>query len=494
MSFSHYLAFDLGAESGRSVLGSLQDGRVSIREIHRFPNIPAPIAGGLRWNVAALFEEIKKGLALAARSVSKIESVAVDTWGVDFGLFGADGGLLGSPFCYRDARHLPAMKAFLKIISPGRLYRRTGLQLLPFNSLFQLYAHVLANSSELPSAARLLFMPGLFTYLLSGVQANDTTIASTSQLADPTGAGWCEDLLATLGVPVGIMGHSVPPGTTIGRLSPAVRGETGCPEISVTATAGHDTASAVAAVPAEGEDWAYLSSGTWSLLGIETESPIITAASRRFNFTNERGLAGRTRFLKNISGLWLLQQCRRRWSEAHPLTYERMWAEASAAPPFRSFIDPDSPEFLNPPDMPSAIQEFCRRTGQPVPESPSEISRCALESLALKYRAVLDELRAATTRPIRRIFVIGGGSQNGLLNAFTAAATGLPVIAGPVEATAIGNILVQASARGRVRSPEEIRAIVARSFALQRFNPEHRTAWDIAYDIFRKIPKQGDHS
>jgi len=487
MNLRHYLAFDLGAESGRAVLGSLQDGRISIREIHRFPNIPTSIAGSLRWNVQALFEEMKKGLALAARSGPDIESVGVDTWGVDFGLFGADGRLLESPFCYRDARHLPAMNAFLKIISSERLYQLTGLQRLPFNSLFQLYAHVLADSSALPAAARLLFMPGLFTYFLSGEQANDSTIASTSQLVDPSDGEWSQELFTALGVPIEIMGRSVPPGTTIGRLNSAVRNETGCPEFLVTATAGHDTASAVAAVPTEGEDWAFLSSGTWSLLGIETERPIITTASQRFNFTNERGPAGRIRFLKNISGLWILQQCRRRWNEVRLRSYDQLWSEAAASPPFRCLIDPDSSEFLNPPDMPSSIQEFCRRTGQPIPESPAEMTRCALESLALKYRSVLDELGMVTTRPIRRIHVIGGGSQNRLLNSFTAGATGLPVIAGPVEATAIGNILIQASAHGRVRSPEEIRAIVARSFTLQRFEPEHRTAWNEAYDRFRKI-------
>jgi rhamnulokinase len=487
MSLSRYLAFDLGAESGRAVLGNLQDGRLSIHVVHRFPNGPVSLAGNLHWDVGTIFAEIKKGLAAAARVVPDIESVAVDTWGVDFGFMNAEGHLLGAPYCYRDVRHLRAMKAFLNLVPPDRLYRRTGLQLLPFNTLFQLYAHVLEKSDELRAASRILFMPGLLTFLLSGTPANDATIASTSQLAEPDGTGWCEDLFAVLGLPVGLMGTLIPPGTTVGRLHPSLRSETGCPDLLVTAAAGHDTASAVAAVPAEGEDWAYLSSGTWSLLGLDIERPIITAASRGFNFTNERGLDGRIRFLKNISGLWLLQRCRHRWCEAEPLSYEMIWAQAAAAPAFRSFIDPEAPEFLNPPDMPAAIREFCRRTGQDVPDSPAEISRCALESLALKYRSVLEELREASGRPIRRIHVIGGGSQNELLNAFTAAATGLPVLAGPVEATAIGNILVQALAQGRVRSPEEIRAIVARSFARRIFEPGLETGWDDAYDRFRKI-------
>jgi rhamnulokinase len=492
MRSSQYLAFDLGAASGRAVLGRLQDGRLSIHEVHRFPNGPVTVEGGLRWDVGAMFAEIKKGLAAAAQAAPEIESVAVDTWGVDFGFVDAEGRLLGAPSCYRDARHLPAMKAFLKLVPPDRLYLRTGLQLLPFNSIFQLYGQVLGNSPELRSAARILFMPGLLTFLLSGTAANDATIASTSQLAEPDGSGWCRDLLAALGLPVDLMGPLVPPGTTIGRLHPLLRSETGCRDLAVATAAGHDTASAVAAVPAEGEDWAYLSSGTWSLLGLEIERPIITDASRRFNFTNERGLDGRIRFLKNISGLWLLQQCRRRWSETAPLSFETMWAEAAAAPAFRSFVDPDAPEFLNPPDMPAAIREYCRRTEQDVPDSPAEISRCALESLALKYRTVLEELRETSGRPIRRIHVIGGGSQNELLNTFTAAATGLPVIAGPVEATAVGNILVQAWAQGRVRSPEEIRLIVARSFDRRTFEPGDGVGWDHAYDRFRKILESTD--
>jgi rhamnulokinase len=487
MNTSQYLAFDIGAGSGRAVLGGLRDGRLTIREVHRFPNAPVTVAGHLHWDVGALFAEIKKGLAAAARAVPDLDSAAVDTWGVDFGFVDAEGALLGAPLCYRDARHLPAMKAFLKIVPPDRLYRRTGLQMLPFNSIFQLYGHVLDHSPELLSAARILFMPGLLTFLMTGTGANDATIASTSQLTEPDGSGWCEDLFAALGLPAGLMGPLVPPGTPIGPLQPSLRVETGCPNLLVTAAAGHDTASAVAAVPAEGDDWAYLSSGTWSLLGLEVEQPIITAASRRHNFTNERGLGGRIRFLKNISGLWLLQQCRRRWSETAPVTFEQMWAEAAAAPAFRSFVDPDAPEFLNPPDMPAAIREFCRRTGQAVPGSRAEISRCALESLALKYRFVLEELREASGRPIRRLHVIGGGSQNELLNTFTAAATGLPVLAGPVEATAIGNILVQALAGGRVRSPEEMRAIVARSFERRVYEPGLDPGWDDARARFQKI-------
>jgi len=486
MNSFHYLAFDLGAESGRAVLGTLEKGLVSIREIHRFPNAPVLRDNVLRWDIDALFQEVKKGFGLAAQAVSPIESAAVDTWGVDFGLLDAEGGLVAPPISYRDARHPESMRSFLKIIPRERLYRRTGLQLLPFNSLFQL--HGLIGSSELRAADRLLFMPGLLTYLLSGVRANDETIASTSQIADPFKSGWCDDLLAALGLPARLLGPMVLPGAKIGRLSRVVAEETGCPQIPLTAVAGHDTASAVAAVPAEGDDWAYLSSGTWSLLGLESERPIISETSERFNFTNERGLAGKTRFLKNITGFWLVQQCRRLWLAADPgLSYDRLWAEAEAAAPLRSYIDPDDPAFLHPPDMPAAIRKYCHRTIQPVPESPGEMTRCILESLALKYRYVLEQLRETTGRPIRRIHVIGGGGRNDLLNGFTAAVTHLPVFAGPVEATAVGNILVQAMARGKVQNPEEIRAIVARSFEVRKFEPKISPAWDKAYDSFVKL-------
>ncbi|MBN1939172.1 MAG: rhamnulokinase [Candidatus Aminicenantes bacterium] len=493
MSSSNYLAFDLGAESGRAVLGTLEKGLLSIREIHRFPNAPVQADGRLRWDVGSLVLEVKKGLGLAALAAASIESAAVDTWGVDFGLLDAEGKLIAPPVSYRDDLHVESMVSFLKIIPRKRLYQRTGLQLLPFNSIFQLRG--LAGTSELRAAARLLFMPGLLTYLLSGVKANDETIASTSQLAEPLKSGWCEDLLAALNLPARLLGPVVLPGAKIGHLSASVARECGCPQIPLTAVAGHDTASAVAAVPASGDAWAYISSGTWSLFGIETDRPVITEESERFNFTNERGLGGTTRFLKNINGFWLVQQCLRRWLEDDPgLTYDRLWAEAEAAPALRSLIDPDDPAFLNPPDMIAEIKRFCHRSIQPVPETRGEIARCILESLALKYRYVLEQLREASGKSVRKIHVIGGGSRNALLNAFTAAATHLPVSAGPVEATAVGNILVQAMARGRLQNPEEIRAVVARSFEVRTFEPKVSKAWDKAYDAFFNLvePKRKD--
>jgi rhamnulokinase len=491
VSERHYLAFDLGAESGRAVLGTLESGRIALAEVHRFPNAPLEVLGGLRWNVYGLFEEVRKGLALAAQAADDIASVAVDTWGVDFGLLGPDGDLLGLPFAYRDPRNLPAMEKFLEIISRRHVYELTGIQFLPFNTLFQLYAMILSGSSALRAADRLQFMPGLLTYLLSGVRATDTTIASTSQLLDPRRGSWSEELFAALGLSNGLMGESVLPGTVLGHLRPAVAAAAGLGKTAVAATAGHDTAAAVAAIPATGTNWAYISSGTWSLVGIETASPLITEETRRLNFTNEGGMGGRIRFLKNVTGLWLVAQCRKSWRAVRAVDYDELTALAEAAPPFKALLDPDAPEFLNPPDMPAAIQAFCRRTGQSVPQTPGEIVRCALESLALKYRAVLDDLGRVSPHPIEKVHVIGGGSRNGLLNGFTAAATGLPVIAGPVEATAIGNILGQALALGDIGSLEDMRSIVAASAGLRVFDPEGKAAWDEAFDRFREVLARG---
>ena len=342
------------------------------------------------------------------------------------------------------------------------------------------------NPELLAAAADLLFMPDLFSYLLSGSISNEATIASTSQLLDARRNEWSPELVGALGLPPRLLHRLVPPGTVIGRLLPSIA-PAGSDGLSVIATASHDTASAVAAVPALGTNWAYISSGTWSLVGIDVPLPLITPATMRLNFTNEGGLGGRIRFLKNVSGLWPIQQCRKIWSGDHPLSYDEMIAAAAGAPPFKAFIDPDDPVFLNPADMPEAIMSFCRRTGQPVPSSRAEIVRCALESLALKYRAVLEELREVSPHPIETIHVIGGGSRNELLCRFTAEALGLPVVTGPVEATAIGNIMVQALALGLVRSPEEIRAIVAASTDLKTYEPRNPGAWESAYALFQGV-------
>ncbi len=487
MSGHRFLAFDIGAESGRAMVGTLVDGRLELREIHRFPNGPISLFGRLHWDVYALLEELKKGLAVCAAECPSVESLAVDTWGVDFGLLAADGSLLGLPFAYREPRNIPAMRAFLERVPIERLYDRTGIQLLPFNSIFQLHALSIHNAPLLRAADRLLFMPDLLTYFLSGAAVNEATISSTSQLIDPRTRDWAGDLLAEMGLAPSLVRRPIEPGNLIGSLLPAVARETGLRRVPVAATAGHDTAAAVAAVPAQGGRWAYISSGTWSLVGIETPAPLINPRTRTLNFTNEGGVGGTVRFLKNVAGLWLVQRCRRLWNAQSPVGYDDLKRLAEQAPPFAAFVDPDAPEFLNPEDMPESIRGFCRRTGQRPPEGQGPIIRCVLESLALKYRAVLDDLASVVPEPIETVHIIGGGSQNWVLNRFTADATGRTVVAGPVEATAIGNILGQALALGRVGSLEEARRIVAASFRLETYEPHPSPAWDEAFGRFLRI-------
>jgi rhamnulokinase len=488
METSFFLAFDLGAESGRTVLGRLEKGKLHARELTRFANGPVRVLGHLHWNIYGLLEEIKNGIrAGLAESGNRLTSLAVDTWGVDFGLLTRDGTILGLPFAYRDSLFQGAMEEFLAILPPDEVYGRTGIQFLPFNTLFQLYAASKRRPGLLEQASALLFMPDLFSYLLTGRKATEGTIASTSQLLDPRSQTWDETLIAAAGAPSSLLQEIVSPGTLWERLSPEVSSETGLPSTPVIATASHDTAAAIAAVPAAGEDWAYISSGTWSLMGVELHSPLINSAVLAANFTNEGGVSGRVRFLKNIAGLWLLQQCRKEWSSGGALGYEELARMADEAAPFEAFIDPDSPDFLNPPSMPEAVAEYCRRRGQKPPGTSGATVRCILESLALKYRWTLDELRRLTEKPIARIHIIGGGSRNGRLCQFTADATDLPVLAGPAEATAMGNLLTQALAAGRVDSLEEIRSIVRGSVDFKEYAPEHEAEWDRAYARFREV-------
>ncbi|MBN2408630.1 MAG: rhamnulokinase [Candidatus Aminicenantes bacterium] len=483
-----FLAFDLGAESGRTILGRLSDGQVHIRELTRFLNSPVRVFGHLHWNIYGLFEEIKKGMkAASAEAAQPPESLAVDTWGVDFGLLTAGGTILGLPYAYRDDRTNNIMDEFFKRLTPEEIYGRTGVQFMPFNSLFQLFATARDNPSLFERVESVLFMPDLFTYLLTGEKASEFTIASTSQILDPRTAIWDKTILSAVGLSPAVMPDVLAPGTLIGDLLPAIADETGLPGTPVVAAAGHDTAAAVAAVPAQGEDWAYICSGTWSLLGVELPSALISPPTFAANFTNEGGIAGTIRFLKNIAGLWLLQQCRREWSGSADLSYDELTRMAGEAPAFQTFIDPDCPDFLNPPSMSEAIRCYCLRTGQVPPESPADTVLCILESLALKYRSTLDELRLLTGKAIRRIHVIGGGSRNGPLCQFTADATGLTVLAGPAEATATGNILVQAMALGYVGSLGEIREIVRRSVDVRTYRPSGRSDWDRAYDRFREV-------
>jgi len=481
-----FLAFDLGAGSGRAILGTLKDRALSVEEVARFPNAMISVRGHLHWNVFALFEEMKKGLA-ACRGKAGLASVAVDSWGVDYALLARDGSILGLPFAYRDARTDGAMDAFFEIVPRERVYELTGIQFMQFNTLFQLFAMKRDRSSLLEAARSLLFMPDLFNYLLTGETRTDFTFATTSQLFNPRTRAWEEELFAALGLPVALMQEIVEPGTKLGILDGGIRRETGAGPMPVIAVASHDTGSAVAAVPAEGDDWAYISSGTWSLMGIETDEPIISSRALDLNFTNEGGVGGTIRFLKNICGLWLLEQCRESWAGERAVDYGKLLRAAEKARPFCALIDPDDGGFLNPVDMPAAIAAFCERTGQAAPANPAGYVRAILESLALKYRFTLDQLRRVAPRPINRLHVIGGGSRNEMLCQFTADATGLPVSAGPAEATAIGNIMVQALADGSVASLQEMRRVIGGSFEPVRYEPRDAAAWDSAYVEFREV-------
>lgn len=485
----YFFAFDLGAENGRVILGKLENRQLSIRELRRFSNQIVEIEGHLHWDVYRLFDEMKNGMRIWVSEFDQTpESLAVDTWGVDFALLDSNGQIIDLPFTYRDSRTDGMMEEFHKLIPSQRIYELTGIQMMPINSLYQLYSMVREKSPLLDSTLDLLFIPDIFNYLLTGEMKSEFTFATTSQLYNPIKEDWEIELFGELQVSMGIMQEIVQPGTVIGNLREDVAKETGFEKIKVVSCASHDTASAVAAIPAEGENWAYISSGTWSLMGVEVREPILTEKALACNFTNEGGVDGTFRFLKNIMGLWLVQECKRVWDQSHLFyDYSELIEMAISVPPFNMIIDPDRPEFLNPPNMLKAISNYCLRTEQTSPQTPAEFIRCILESLALKYRMVLDQLNEIHQNPIKQIHVVGGGSQNQLLCQFTADATGLPVIAGPVEATAIGNVMVQAMALGYINSLAEIREIVRNSIEPIVYKPKDGKDWEEAYERFQEI-------
>jgi len=487
-----FFAFDLGAESGRAVLGHLDGDRLHLEEVHRFGNGPVSLRGSLHWDVLHLWAELISGLrAGAARAGRALASVGVDTWGVDFALLASDGSLLGHPYHYRDRRTDGMMEEAFRQVPRDDIYAQTGIQFLQFNTLYQLLAMVKAGSPALAAAHGLLTMPDLFHYWLSGCQANEFTIATTTQCYDPRRGDWAFDLLQCLGIPTHIFGPIVPPCTVLGPLQPEVAREADCPVIPVVAPGAHDTASAVAAVPASRPDYVYLSSGTWSLMGIEVAQPVINAESLACNVTNEGGVGGTFRLLKNIMGLWLVQECRRAWArEGEALSYDDLTGLAAQATAFGPLVCPSDSRFLAPGDMPARIQAFCRESGQAVPQTPGEIVRCAFESLALEYRRVLTQLERLAGHPLPVLHIVGGGSRNRLLNQFTADATGRTVIAGPVEATATGNILGQALALGHIGSLAEGRALIRRSCELVTFEPNHTDSWDEAYARYLTLVQQ----
>lgn len=486
-----FLAFDLGAESGRAIVGTLRDGRLTLDEVYRFPNEPVRVLDNLYWDALRLFHEIKRGLRLAvARYGRDIQSIGIDTWGVDFALLGEKDILLSNPYHYRDSRTQGVMEEAFKRVPQDKIFYRTGIQFMPINSLYQLLAYRLQQPSLLAQAKAFLMMPDLFNFFLTGQKASEFTIATTTQMYDPRKREWARELLTSLEIPSSILPEIHPPGTILGTLLPQVAKETGAREVPVIAPASHDTASAVAAVPAQTPDYLYISSGTWSLVGVEAPEPVITQDTLRLNFTNEGGVGGSFRLLKNIVGLWLVQECRRAFErQGEILDYTTLTQMAQEARPLVSLVDPDHPSFLNPEDMPAAIQKFCQETGQPVPQSKGEIIRCALESLALKYRWVLDRLEKVLGKRLQVIHIVGGGSKNELLCQFAANATGRPVLAGPVEATAMGNLLVQAMALKQLASLAELRQVVNDSCELKGYEPQDRPSWEEAYWKFEELLK-----
>ena len=496
---SYYLALDLGAESGRGLLGRFDGAHLTLEEVHRFPNGPVRMLDTLHWDTPRLFEEIKAALRKAASGGARLEGIGLDTWGVDFGLVGRGDVLLGNPVHYRDTRTEGMVEAACELVPRERIYEITGLQFLVINTAYQLLALARAGSPLLDAAETLLMMPDLFGWLLTGRRAGEFTDATTTQLIDARSGTWSDELCDGLGLPRGILPDLIAPGSVLGPLRKDLAAEVGMTaETSVIVPATHDTGSAVAAVPAAGKgpgdppDWCYLSSGTWSLMGVELARPIITEATYRYNFTNEGGVDGTSRLLKNIMGLWLVQECRRTWARSgREYSYEDLIPQAENAPAFRSLVDPDHPSFFAPGDMPDRIAAYCRETGQPVPDGEGAFVRCALESLALKYRWVVDRLEEITGTPIGTIHIVGGGARNALLNQFTADATGRSVQAGPVEATAIGNLLMQARARGRIGSLGQLREVVARSFPVTTYEPSDQAAWRDAVGRFETLVSRG---
>jgi rhamnulokinase len=482
------LAFDLGAESGRGVLGLLDGQRLQLEVVHRFANTPVRVLDSLHWDVLNLYHEMLQTLRKCAAGRGALDSLGVDTWGVDFTLLGRGGVLLGNPRHYRDPHTEGVMEATFARVPREEIFRRTGLQFMRFNTLFQLVALQRDRSPLLDAAETLLFMPDLFHYFFTGLKVNELTDASTSQMLDPSNRTWALDLVKKLGLPERILGTLTPPGTVLGPLRPAVATETGLNVAPVIATATHDTASAVAAVPASAPAWAYISSGTWSLMGVELPAPLLGESALKYNFTNEGGVGGTVRFLKNIMGLWLVQECRRAWErEGTAHDYETLMRLAAAAPPFGSLVNPNDEVFILPAHMPAALADYCTRTGQLRPADTGAVVRCALESLALCYRQVLDRLEELTGKRLEVIHVVGGGSQNTLLCQLTADVCNRPVLAGPVEATAIGNVLVQALGLKLIGSLAEAREVVRRSFEVKTYEPRQPDAWQGPYARFQEL-------
>lgn len=483
-----YIAVDLGAESGRVMLGRLVEGKLTLSEAHRFPNGPAQRDTTLRWDFPRLMAEIRKGIVLAARSANgRVEGIGVNSWGVDFGLLDDEGRLIEWPYHYRDSRTDGMMERAFELMPKREMFEHTGLQFMQLNTVFQLLAMRLAGDPALARARKMLFMANLVAYELGGRPVAEYTLASTSQMMDMRTGKWSAAVMERLGLPAGMLPEVVPPTAVIGTLKPEIAVEAGCGEVPIIAAPSHDTAGAVAAVPAEGDEWAYLSSGTWSLMGLELPAPVVTDAAFACNVTNEGGVEGTIRLLKNIMGLWLVQECRRQWQrEGTDLSYAKLTEMAAAAPPFAARISLDHTPFLAPGDMPARINEYLKSTQQTPLTDKGSMVRTVLECLALTYRRTLEQLQEVSGRKVKVLHIVGGGTQNELLSQFAAEATGIPVITGPIEATSAGNVLTQARATGTIGSISELRAIVRASFPTRRFTPRNGAEWSRQYAAFTK--------
>ena len=482
---TNYLACDLGADSGRLMLGSLEAGKISLQELHRFPNGPTKTNGALYWNIEGLFAELKAGLKKAAATQLPIASISTDSWGVDYVLYDERGLIMPPVWCYRDGRTALGVENVRDKVDWPIIYALTGIQFMAFNTIYQVASE---PPERLQQAKQILLIGNAFNYFCSGVARNEVSSASTTQLYNPTYNRWSIRLFAALGLREGLFAPLCPSGTKLGPLKKSLATESGLPPIEVIATCSHDTGAAVAAIPASGGNWAYLSSGTWSLMGVELPKPVINEQARAMGFTNEIGFGDTVRLLKNIIGLWIVQECRRQWAkEGAKYEFAELEKLAAAAPPFVSLINPDDARFLSPDNMPEKIADFCRETSQPVPASPGAYVRCIYESLALFYRSTLRKLERLTGKKIEKLHIVGGGSKDATLNQFAANALKIPVFAGPAECAALGNLLIQAITLGHVASHAAAREIVRNSFELKMFTPQDAEQWDAAATRFEKL-------
>ena len=485
-----FLAFDFGASSGRAMLAVLENGKLTLEEKHRFANEPVTVNGGFYWDVLRLFHEIKQGILKCVNSGdADIDAIGIDTWGVDYGYLDKNGELLGNPRHYRDTRTNGMFEKAFEIVPKDEIFKNTAIAFNLFNSLYQLLSERLNDSPLLKEAKTLLFMPDLFNYFLTGVKKTEYTVASTSQMFDSVNHKWAYGMLDKMQIPTDILTDVIYPGEVIGRLKPELSEELGIGAVPVVSVASHDTGSAVASVPVtDTKDFVYISSGTWSLMGVELDKPIISKQAMDYNFTNEGGVNKTIRFLKNIMGLWLVQECKRQWErEGEALSFAELESQANAATPFASFIDPDDTAFLAPGNMPKRICEYCKKTGQKVPETKGGIVRCIAESLAFKYRYTIEGIEQVTSKKYDSVHIVGGGIKDKMLCRFTANATNRRVEAGPVEATSIGNVVVQAMAMGAIKDLDEARAVVKASFPIETYVPQDAETWNDAYVKFKKV-------